>query len=146
MKLLKLFIAGFLLLLAACTSTPVDTNRKVTLITNANEAEVFLDGKPLGVITGGYKNISVPSEGIHLIRLQRGEDIASYTITEDFDGQPVNINFISLKQKQRINKVESPSNSQINSELETLKMKNEIKQELELERTKERLLKLEVKN
>ncbi len=128
-----------------CSSTSKRPERQVTVITNVQEAEVFLNGEYYGRIYGGRLQMAVPKNEVSVVMLKGETGSSNKVIEKDF-----NENYLSIYLEKPLKKStaaqESNEVSEVKKELENMKLKESIKQELELERTKERVLKLEAKN
>jgi len=128
-----------------CSSVDKNSEKTLTVTTNVQEAEVFLDGKPYGYIYGGILTVELPDNSPHTIMLKTDTDSHNEVIDKSFNEEYL---YIYLPKKKALNKENYVGEDDINlkKELDNLKLKEDIKHELELERTKERVLKLETQN
>lgn len=128
-----------------CSSTSKRPEREVTVITNVQEAEVFLNGEYYGRIYGGRLQMRVPKDEVSVVMLKGETGTSNKVIEKEF-----NDNYLSIYLEQPIKKSAAMQDntevSEVKRELDNIKFKESIKQELELERAKERILKLEAKN
>lgn len=128
-----------------CSSTSKRPEREVTVITNVQEAEVFLNGEYYGKIYGGRLQMRVPKNEVSVLMLKGETGTSNKVIEKDFNESYLSI-YLEQPAKRSAAIEESTEVSEVKKELDNLKLKESIKQELELERAKERILKLEVKN
>lgn len=128
-----------------CSSTSKRPEREVTVITNVQEAEVFLNGEYYGKIYGGRLQMRVPKNEVSVLMLKGETGTSNKVIEKDFNESYLSI-YLEQPAKKSVAVQENSEVSEIKRELDNMKLKESIKQELELERAKERILKLEVKN
>lgn len=140
----KIFGLILVFLMAACSTAEITKTKEVIVVTNVDEAEVYLDGKLYGIIEEGYHVVNVPLDRVHIIKLKTYNDSNQKIIDKNFNEELITLNFRTKKNLKTIKEKEVVTSSKVEKELENLKFKEQMKQELELERTKERLLLLEV--
>lgn len=128
-----------------CSSTSKRPEKEVMVITNVQEAEVFLNGEYYGKIYGGRLQMSVPKNEVNVVMLKGETGASNKVIEKDFNENYLSI-YLEKPVKTSTAAQESSEVSEVKKELENMKLKESIKQELEFERAKERILKLEVKN
>jgi len=128
-----------------CSSTSKRPEREVMVITNVQEAEVFLNGEYYGKIYGGRLQMSVPKNEVSVVMLKGETGSSNRVIEREFNESYLSIYLEKPEKKSSVSE-DSDGISGVKKELEKMKLKENIKQELEFERAKERILKLEVKN
>ncbi len=128
-----------------CSSTSKRPEREVTVITNVQEAEVFLNGEYYGKIYGGRLQMRVPKNEVSVVMLKGETGTSNKVIEREFNESYLSI-YLEKPVKKSVAIQENSEVSEVKRELDNMKLKENIKQELELERAKERILKLEVKN
>lgn len=145
MKIKNILIGLVVLFMTACSSTTSKEVRSIIVTTNIETAEVFVDGKPYSEIYGGLLVVNVPLKGIHSIMLKNDTESKNEIIDDSFNEKILHFYFSKKSAGSSLNNNNSQYDK-LEEQLNNLKVKNEIKQELELERTKERVLKVEVQN
>lgn len=127
-----------------CSSASKRPEREVMVITNVQEAEVFLNGEYYGRIYGGRLQMRVPKNEVNVVMLKGETGASNKVIEKDFNESYVSIYLEKPAVKSSV-RGDNNEVSEVKKELEDMKLKESIKQELEFERAKERILKLEVK-
>jgi len=145
MKIKNIIISLVVLFVTACSSATPKEVRSIIVTTNVETAEVFVDGEPYSEIYGGLLVVNIPLNGIHSIMLKNDIESKNEIIDGNFNKNKLHFYFSKKSLGSSLNNSNSKYD-QLEEELNNLKVKNEIKQELELERTKERILKVEVQN
>ncbi|UUV18265.1 hypothetical protein NRK67_13340 [Fusobacteria bacterium ZRK30] len=145
MKIKNIIIGLVVLFMTACSSATTKEVRSIIVTTNVETAEVFVDGKPYGEIYGGLLVVNIPLDGIHSIMLKSDTESKNEIIDGSFNEKTLHFYFSRKSGETSLNTSNSKYDK-LEEQLNNIKVKNEIKQELELERTKERVLKVEVQN
>lgn len=145
MKIKNIIIGLVVLFMTACSSAATKEVRSIVVTTNVEAAEVFVDGKPYGEIYGGLLIVNIPLNGIHSIMLKNDTESKNEIIDDSFSEKTLHFYFSKKSEGTSLNKSNSKYDK-LEEQLNNIKVKNEIKHELELERTKERVLKVEVQN
>lgn len=145
MKIKNIIIGLVVLFMTACSSATTKEVRSIVVTTNVETAEVFVDGKPYGEIYGGLLVVNIPLNGIHSIMLKNDAESKNEIIDNSFTEKTLHFYFSKKSEGTSLNSSNSKYDK-LEEQLNNIKVKNEIKQELELERTKERVLKVEVQN
>lgn len=89
--------------------------------------------------------MSVPKNEVSVVMLKGETGSSNRVIEREFNESYLSI-YLEKPEKKSSPSEDSDDISGVKKELEKMKLKENIKQELEFERAKERILKLEVKN